>query len=99
MPVLVLAIFLFLTPAIADKDVYKICRAGGEVRTLRIWTKKDGNCVTVYTKTGEDRERATAKQFDVCLQVLTNIEKNLLDNKWKCRDLNPGQYKVTSGNE
>jgi hypothetical protein len=83
----------------ADQDIYKICRAGGEVRTLRIATQKNGSCVTYYTKAGEDRQRASAKQFDVCLQVLTNIEKNLLENKWRCRDLTPDQIRVTSGNE
>lgn len=98
-PVLVLAILLFFNPAMADKGVYKLCRANREVRTLRIWTKQDGHCVMVYTKDGEDRERATAKQFDVCLQVLANIESNLKGNKWVCKDLKSDQYRVTTGNE
>lgn len=80
-------------------EVYKLCRAGSEVRTLRVHTLKNGNCSMTYTKAGEDRERANAKQFEVCVQVLQNIEKNLLDNKWKCRDLAPGQYSVTTGTD
>ena len=80
------------------QDAYKICRAGSEVRTLRV-SSQNGACKMIYTKAGEDRERASAKQVGVCMQVLTNIEKNLLDNKWKCRDLAPDQYRVTSGNE
>jgi hypothetical protein len=98
--VFIFAFLFFLNPAIAaEKDVYRICRAGAEVRTLRVSMLKNGNCVTYYTKAGEDKERASAKQYEVCLQVLTNIEKNLLDNKWKCRDLNPSQFRVTSGDE
>lgn len=99
-----LLIFIFnffgFSPAIAlasdEKiDFFVICRLGKIIRTIRVSENdaKDG-CVTTYTKGGIDRSVGTARHFASCKSFLENVQRNLEEASWKCRNIEKASMSV-----
>jgi hypothetical protein len=78
--------------ATSDSKNFMMCRNAKTVRTVRV-TDKDGECVTIYTKSGVDKEVGGGKNYQSCLKIIENIRTNLEKAGWKCRDV--GQASVT----
>ena len=76
------------TPSEDKKDLptYVICKNKDIVRTIRV-EKSTQSCKTTYTKNGEDKIVGKSKTENVCIEVLTNIKKNLEESNWKCKDI------------
>lgn len=68
----------------AEDPVFFMCRNKKVVRTIQI-KKENGQCLTLYTKMGVDREMARGKNYDSCVRVMTNIKENIEKSGWKCK--------------
>lgn len=68
----------------AQDPVFVMCRNKKVVRTIQI-KKENGQCVTLYTKMGVDREMASGKNYDSCVKVMKNIQENIEKAGWKCK--------------
>lgn len=72
----------------ADEAAFFMCRNNKTVRTIQV-KKRDGECATVYTKAGVDREMASGKSYQSCVNVMNNIKENIEKAGWKCKAATP----------
>lgn len=79
-------LFLFPQFSLAADEVYIICKLGKTVRSLRVEKNSDG-CRSIYTKAGIDSEVGNGQWVQSCVDIVRNIESNLKEAGWKCRDL------------
>lgn len=81
------ALALFLVPTVSFAEVSKefvMCRNGKTVRTVRV-IDRNGECVTIYTKSGIDKDVGGGKNPISCTKIVENIRSNLEKAGWKCR--------------
>lgn len=83
-------LFLFPNLSRASEDLYTICKLGKTVRSLRVEKSADG-CRAIYTKAGVDSEVGNGQWTQSCQDITRNIESNLKEAGWKCRDLQNAQ--------
>lgn len=65
---------------------YVMCQNGDIIRTVRIELGDQG-CKTIYTKNGKDRVIGSGQFVVSCTGFLNNVQKNLEEAGWKCRDI------------
>lgn len=63
-----------------------LCKNKDVVRTIQI-EEASGQCTTVYTKAGVDREVGNGRNRSSCERVLENIRGNLDKAGWRCREV------------
>ena len=71
-------------------ESYVMCRSLSLARTIRVSHGPRG-CVTKYQRDGAEKVVATAQSLGICQDVKNKIQKNLMENKWDCRDLTSSQ--------
>lgn len=64
---------------------YVLCRNKKIVRTIRIEKQENGECATIYTKAGQDRDVGGGKWIESCEKIVENIKGNLEKAGWTCR--------------
>jgi len=84
---LVSLLMISISARAADESKnFLMCRNNKTVRTVRV-TQRDGECVTIYTKAGVDKEVGGGKNIQSCVKIIGNIRTNLEKAGWKCRDV------------
>lgn len=78
----------------SDESGHILCRNRKIVRRLQVIEQKNGECRTIYSKAGQDREIGNGKYKGTCLRFLKNVRRNLEKAGWSCRDI--GAAKVTT---
>ncbi|MER2513220.1 MAG: hypothetical protein ABTQ25_12540 [Nitrosomonas ureae] len=72
-----------------ETSTYFLCRNKKMIRTIRVERvpADNGNCETVYTKSGVDRSVGSGINVSSCLRFAENIRRNLEIADWKCQDI------------
>jgi len=67
---------------------YVLCKNGSFVRTIRVIEGEgEHKCETVYAKQGRSKVVAWSKYAKGCQTFVDNIQNNLVQANWKCRDI------------
>lgn len=78
-----------------DNKAYWICKNKKEVRTIRVIVdSKTKECITLYSKSGSEKEVGSGKWQESCISFMNNIRTNLEKSNWTCRDIS--STKITS---
>lgn len=91
--ILIALALLFLLPnsfaqaAVEAPLKYVLCKNHKMVRTIRVDKDEDGSCKTQYTKSGEDRMVGFGVNDSTCTGFLKNIQSNLEQARWDCKDI------------
>jgi hypothetical protein len=80
-------------------DQMVICRIKKHVRTIRVILREDSDCETIYTKFGRDRVIGTGRMKSSCINFLKNVQGNLQEAGWKCREVEKASINIISGDE
>ena len=83
-------LFLLSNQGLASEELYTICKLGKTVRSLRVDKSPEG-CKAIYTKAGVDAEVGNGQWSQSCVDITRNIESNLKEAGWKCRDIENAQ--------
>ena len=92
-----LIIFTTMTATAQESPGYTICKNNNIVRSIRVEKDSATNeFITLYTKSGKDKEVGRAKWKPSAEKFQSNIKSNLEKAGWKCRDT--AQYQITNSN-
>lgn len=64
-----------------------LCKHNKSVRTLRVEMDNDSKCQVIYTKQGVDEMIGSGQYTNSCVEIISNVRKNLEEGKWVCRDV------------
>ncbi|MGZ3769757.1 MAG: hypothetical protein ACXVCP_07970 [Bdellovibrio sp.] len=67
-------------------DSLVLCKHNKEVRTLRLEIDTD-KCRAIYTKQGVDEVIGSGQYTNSCVEIISNVRKNLEEGKWSCREV------------
>ncbi len=73
---------------------HKICNYQNEYRSIRVQNLGPNQCETIYTKKGKDLRLGRGVFLKSCEKIYLNIEKNLVDAKWTCKNAFGSQFLV-----
>ncbi|MBC87331.1 MAG: hypothetical protein CL677_09155 [Bdellovibrionaceae bacterium] len=83
-----LVIFGFLVPVQAEVlPKLVMCKNQKIRRTIHVFKNSSGECETIYTKAGIDRQVGTARNMNSCFNVIDNIRGNLEAASWNCSEV------------
>lgn len=68
-------------------DSFVLCKNNKSVRTLRVEIGDDSKCRAIYTKQGVDEMIGAAQYTNSCVEIISNVRKNLEEGKWICREV------------
>jgi hypothetical protein len=79
-----------------DEPTYILCEKNSVVRTVRVENKKNGGCITKYSKEGIEQVIGESWSSSKCRSYLKNVRHNLGSADWKCRDISKARVSSAS---
>lgn len=75
---------------------FVLCKNKKTVRSIRITPGGEKHCRVTYTKGGTDELIGQARTLGGCQSILKNVQENLQESSWKCRDVKSAAVSYSS---